>query len=228
MKRSEKEKMKRSLEFDNIKFEIREESGKKKIRGYASVFDSPSNNPLWGDRKEIIGPGAFNKTLRENKNIKALYNHNTDKILGSVRAGTLELKIDANGLYFEIEPAEELRSYEKDLLISLKRKDVSGCSFGFYPVKYHYETRDSEDFVIIDELKLFEISIVPFPAYSEAGADFRNEGKNETENTIDIVEPINKKPGATEEPDPTTDQPDNSTESKRSYWETQMLILKLR
>ena len=228
MKRSDYENVKRSLEFSDIKYELREEGGKKKIRGYASVFESPSKNALWGDKKEIIGRGAFSKTIRENKDIKALFNHNTDKVLGAVRSGTLTLSIDANGLYFEIDPAEELRSYEKDLLISIDRGDISGCSFGFYPVKYHYEERDGEDFLIIDELKLFEISIVPFPAYTEAGADFRNEQKKEGENTIDSEQPETEEPDSTDKPDSTQDQPGNSTEKKRSYWENQMMIFKLK
>ena len=72
---------KRSFEFAETKLELREEDGVKKIRGYASVFNSPSNNPLWNGMHEIIGRNAFVKTLGETNDIKALYNHNTDKVM---------------------------------------------------------------------------------------------------------------------------------------------------
>ncbi len=219
-------KQKRSLDFNNINISVKTEDGKKKIRGHASVFDSPSNNPLWGDKKEIIGRSAFNKTLKENKDIKSLYNHNTDKVLGSLRAETMNINIDDTGLYFEIEPAEKLRSYEEDLIISLERGDISGCSFGFVPIKAHYETRNGHKYVVIDELKLLEISLTPFPAYDQADADFRNEEKSEEKNTIE-VEDEKPEPASEEIPGATQDQPEEPTDNK-AFWDNEMLILKLK
>ncbi len=227
-------KQKRNLDFNIGKIETREEDGKKLIRGYASVFDTPSNSKIWGVR-EIIGRSAFTKTLKESRDIKALCNHDKAQVLGSTRAETLKLEVDEKGLYFEIDPAEELRSYEKDLLISLERGDVSGCSFGFYIVKFHEEHRGDENYVIIDELKLLEISVVTFPAYDETSVDHRGDDFNPVENFInhlkkknsenatilgneerdEILELLNKK----EKPEPvdnhSDDQPAEATEEEK-------------
>lgn len=222
-----------------------DENGKKRIRGHAAVFDSPSNSPLWwGDIYEVIGRTAFNKTLQEAKDIKALFNHDTALVLGSTKAGTLELKTDDTGLYFEIIPAENLRSYENDLMISIERGDISGCSFGFFPVKWHEEYREKEEIevLVIDELRLFEVSVVAFPAYGETDVDFRGaqaEKKRRGEDTIEgeIEHSEDNTEGqSSHEEEPAEghseegDQPadDAATEKRRSYWSNFLMIEKLK
>ena len=235
------EVVKRSIDVADASVELRNDDGVKRIRGYASLFDTPSKNPLWntgtGRVREVIGRSAFNKTLQENQHIKALVNHNDDKVLASRSSGTLQLNNDEKGLYFEITPAEELRSYEKDLLISMERGDVTGCSFAFQPVKYHDEERSGENVRVIDELKLKEVSVVAFPAYGEAGADYRSESNDHSDDVIekDNNDQERQEPESTEaietsdsledtedrsQPEVThDDQPSENTDQVRAYWE---------
>lgn len=64
-----------------------------RILGYGSVFNSRSE-PLWGFR-EIIKPGAFDDVL--NDDVRGLFNHDPNFILGRSAAGTLSLSVDDRG-----------------------------------------------------------------------------------------------------------------------------------
>ena len=80
------------------------EDGKKTIRGYAVVFNTESED--LGSFREIILPGALTRTLQENPDVKAFWNHNSDLIIGRTTAGTLKLEQDDKGLSYEIVPPE--------------------------------------------------------------------------------------------------------------------------
>src|SRR4030095_6031440 len=102
------------------------------IRGYAAVFNE------WADIipglfRERIAPGAFRKTIRE-ADVRALFNHNPDYVLGRNRAGTLDMREDKHGLAVDIEPPDS--QWARDLMVSMKRGDISQMSFGFRPVKW--------------------------------------------------------------------------------------------
>ena len=73
-------------------FETREEGGKRYLDGYYSVFNQPYEvMPGW---IETIAPGAFSKSLREGRDVKVLWNHNSDIVLGSTANGTATLLED--------------------------------------------------------------------------------------------------------------------------------------
>jgi HK97 family phage prohead protease len=100
----------------------------RKIRGYAIVFNSVSVDR--GGFREIIAPEAVDRTLSEGLDVRALADHDSAKVIGRTRAGTLRLRKDSRGLMVEIEPDTEI-SYAKDIMRSVARGDVSGMSFGF-------------------------------------------------------------------------------------------------
>jgi HK97 family phage prohead protease len=76
--------------------------GKRKIVGYAAVFNARSAN-LGGFREEIA-PGAFTDALAANEEVLALVEHSPEKILGRRSMGTLTLAQDDKGLRVEIDP----------------------------------------------------------------------------------------------------------------------------
>lgn len=100
------------------------------VSGHASVFDSPTD--IANCFQEVIAPGAFSRTLAENDDIRCLFNHNWDHILGRTKSGTLQLKEDESGLYFEDSLPDT--TVGRDLSESMSRGDVDKCSFGFVPV----------------------------------------------------------------------------------------------
>ncbi|MDT7016356.1 HK97 family phage prohead protease [Latilactobacillus curvatus] len=142
------------------------------IKGYASVFNSPTI--IAGCWQEQIEPGAFSKTLTED-DVRALFNHNWDHVLGRAQAGTLTLNEDDHGLAFEIDLPQTTTA--RDLAISMERGDINQCSFGFIPTIDEWDYSDPDMPVrTIKEVQLFEISIVPLPAYDDTEASLVRSG----------------------------------------------------
>lgn len=139
------------------------------IRGYAAVFDQLSED--LGGFRERIAPGAFRRSV-ESGDVRALWEHNPQYVLGRTRAGTLALAEDARGLRVEIRPPDTV--WAGDLRRSLERGDVNQMSFGF---TVRDETWDQEDGATVRTLKdvdLFDVSIVTFPAYPQTSAEARD------------------------------------------------------
>ena len=149
-----------------------EKPDKKTIRGYVLKYNERSLL-LFDEWYEKVSKGAFAKSLEENT-IKALWNHNSDVVLGSTKSRTLSLKEDDTGLFFEIDLPNTTQA--RDLYEMVKRGDVDGVSFGFYVRangdKWEYlKEEDVYERTLLD-IDLVEISPTAFPAYpsSEAGA----------------------------------------------------------
>jgi uncharacterized protein len=154
-----------------------------KIVGYASVFDSMSEN--LGGFRELIQRGAFAESLANNDEVHALFNHDDNKILGRRGAGTLNLWEDDHGLRVEIDPPNTTDG--NDVVELLRRGDLVSMSFGFYNIKDDWETRDGEDIRTIKEAKLFDVSVVTNPAYQSTEVNVRSHNEyvasKEIENT---------------------------------------------
>lgn len=151
------------------KFETRESEDGLFIEGYFSVFNS--NYELWAGATESVAPGAFTNTL--GGDIRALIDHETRLVLGRNKSGTLELREDSHGLWgrVKINPNDQdaVNLYER-----VKRGDVDQCSFGFEIVKEDTEFRDDGSVHwTIREVKLYEVSVVTFPAYEETSVSAR-------------------------------------------------------
>ncbi|MED3549966.1 HK97 family phage prohead protease [Cytobacillus praedii] len=163
-----KKKEMRTLNITNLKTRSGTENEPPKITGYAAVFNSKASI---GDYfEEIIEPGAFSRTLSENGDIRALFNHNWDHVLGRTKSGTLYLEEDERGLKFEIELPNT--SVGRDLAESMARGDINQCSFGFW-IDNGKETWDysvEPALRTIHEVELYEISVVSIPAYDDTEA----------------------------------------------------------
>jgi HK97 family phage prohead protease len=136
----------------------------KRIRGYAIVFNSLSEN--LGGFKEIIAPEAVNRTVNDGLDVRALVDHDSAKVIGRTRAGTLRLRKDSRGLQIEVEPDDEI-SYAKDIMRAVARGDVSGMSFGFRVAKGgdHWDYEGQMPVRTVTDMIVSEVSIVTFPAY---------------------------------------------------------------
>lgn len=142
------------------------------LEGYFAVFNEIYK--VWEGATESIAPGAFDDSVHGD--VRALYNHNDDVILGRTAAGTLELKEDNHGLWGRIKlnrnDTEAMNVYER-----IKRGDITGCSFGFNIAEEETEYR--EDGTVHWTIKkvdpLFEISPTIFPAYEATSVSARGE-----------------------------------------------------
>ena len=138
------------------------------IEGYFALYEQETE--LWDQCFEIISKGAFDNTL--NNDIRALWNHNSQYVLGRNRAGTLELNADDKGLFGRITLPNT--TYAKDLYEVVKRGDVDQCSFGFNINSEELEELANGTYRWrITDIDLHEVSIVTFPAYENTSVEAR-------------------------------------------------------
>jgi uncharacterized protein len=134
----------------------------RKIRGYAIVFNSLSVD--LGGFREIIAPEAVDRTLSEGLDVRALVDHDSAKVIGRTRAGTLVLRKDSKGLRMEVEPDTDI-SYANDIMRAVSRGDVSGMSFGFRTLGDEWNYEEKTPLRTVTDMRISEVSIVTFPAY---------------------------------------------------------------
>lgn len=150
------------------KYETREADGEMYISGYFAVFNSEYE--MWPGAVESIADTAFDGALADD--IRCLIDHETRLVLGRNKAGTLTLKVDARGLWGEarINPNDQdaVNLYER-----VKRGDVDQCSFGFDILDEEFEDRGDTVKWTIKKVKLYEVSVVTFPAYEETSVSAR-------------------------------------------------------
>lgn len=148
--------------------ETRLSEDKNKLTGYAAVFNSYSQD--LGGFKERIRQGAFKKTLADGADVRALFNHDQNYILGRTKAGTLTLLENNKGLKYDLDLPNT--TYANDLKESVSRGDVTQNSFGFYVVQDEWSKDFSKREII--EAKLVDISPVTFPAYPQTSLKLRD------------------------------------------------------
>jgi HK97 family phage prohead protease len=148
--------------ISTAQFEIREDEAGMTFEGYAAIFDSPSEPLPFIER---IKRGAFNRSLKQARNdIKLLWNHDTSAVLGSTRAGTLKLVEDNRGL--KVTATLPHTTMGRDAAILLKRGDVDSMSFGFSVPAGGDSWNDDGSERTLKSVRLHEVSIVAFPAYT--------------------------------------------------------------
>lgn len=165
----------RQMRSQATQFRVAEDNGKKYIEGYFAVFNS--NYTLWPGATESIDPGAFDDAL--NDDIRALIDHETRLVLGRTKAKTLELKVDNKGLWGRIE-VNDADQDAMNLYARVERGDVNQCSFGF-DIFEEDTTYNDDDTVhwTIKKVKLYEVSVVTFPAYEDTSVQARRKDYNQ-------------------------------------------------
>ncbi len=162
-----------------IKLETRGNDGEVKqrtITGYAAVFynaaEPATQYTIWDDFVERIMPGAFTRALTED-DVRGLFNHNPDMLLGRNTSGTMRLIVDDVGLRYEIDAPDT--QCGRDTITSLERKDLTGSSFSFTTDPGTVVWRE-EDGITIREIhacKLWDVGPVTFPAYEATTSEAR-------------------------------------------------------
>jgi len=138
----------------------------KKLSGYAAVYNVLTT--IGGQFNEVLRPGCFDACLAEDPDVRALWNHSDLTVLGRTTAGTLRLRSDNKGLFYEIDLPETQAA--KDLWLSVSRKDVTGSSFGFYALKENWLPAVKPGELPTREIlaaNVFDVSPCAFPAYEE-------------------------------------------------------------
>jgi uncharacterized protein len=146
--------------------------------GYAASFDVLSRN--LGGFRERIARGAFVRSLKAGDDVKATFNHDKNIVLGRRGNGTLTVEEDSRGLKFRCQMNRDSQQH-RDIYASIKRGDISQCSFAFtingdagedwQPVS---EQDDAGNIIAairtLKDVNLIDVSAVTYPAYSEKNA----------------------------------------------------------
>lgn len=142
-----------------------------RIVGYAAVYNQRSED--LGGFVELIAPGAFDGAL-EKSDIRALYNHDPNYVLGRVRAGTLEVASDKKGLRMENTPPGT--QWANDLIVTMERGDVDQMSFSFRTGRDRWEEEEGGTVLrtILEVEELFDVSPVTYPAYPDTTVAVRS------------------------------------------------------
>lgn len=167
---------KRVFQMSNIQKRTAE-NGNPILEGYFAKYNQ--SYEICSGWTETIAPGAFDNVLQSGADVKAIWNHNADIVMGSTAAGTLTLRSDDIGLFGIIEinakDSEAMNGYER-----VMRGDVTGCSFGF-EIKSLEEKLDDDNYKTrITEINpLYEVSPCTFPAYESTEIHARNKKKHD-------------------------------------------------
>ena len=145
------------------------------IRGYAAVFDSETviGGREWGFR-EKIARGAFAEAIKTS-DVRALFNHDEEYVLGRIKSGTLRLAEDDRGLKVEIDPPDTQDA--RDLNKRMQRGDIDQMSFAFTMeggIQTWDESGDMPLRIIERVGDLLDVSVVTYPAYPETEAAARS------------------------------------------------------
>lgn len=154
--------------------------GKPMIRGYAAVFNQLSED--LGGFREQLSTGAFADALA-GSDVRALVNHDPNLVLGRNKAGTLTMREDAAGLYVEVSPPDTQAA--RDLITSMQRGDINQMSFAFTVAKEDQAwTREGTGpwlRTIKKVSRLYDVSVVTYPAYQQTTAAARALAEHQAE-----------------------------------------------
>ena len=156
--------------FQPSQFRAVETDGKRSIEAYFAVFGDVYE--IWPGATESFDPHAFDGTV--SGDVRCLVDHEPSKVLGRTKSGTLALSIDSYGLKGVVEINEKDQD-ALNLYARVQRGDVTQCSVGFDILREDYTLNpDGTQHWTILEVKLYEGSIVTFPAYEKTEAVARS------------------------------------------------------
>jgi HK97 family phage prohead protease len=153
---------------NSVDFEVRAEGDGMSFTGYASVFNSPSED--LGGFIEYVAPGAFRRSLQSRNEVKLLWNHDAGEPLASLRGGTMQLVEDDRGLKVTAQLPNTTRG--RDVAELLRTKVIDSMSFGFNVIKDSWSADGKTR--TLESVRLFEASIVSFAAYPATTATVRS------------------------------------------------------
>jgi HK97 family phage prohead protease len=156
------------IRTNSVDFEVRAEGDGMSFTGYASVFNSPSED--LGGFIEYVAPGAFKRSLQSRNEVKLLWNHDSGEPLASLRGGTMQLVEDNRGLKVTAKLPNTTRG--RDIAELLRTKVIDSMSFGFNVIKDSWSSNGQTR--TLESVRLFEVSIVSFPAYEATTAQVRS------------------------------------------------------
>lgn len=140
------------------------EDGTTVVKGVAALFNDESED--LGGFREIIMPGAFDGVMQDD--VRALFNHDRNIVLGRTKSNTLRLRQTSKGLEYEYDSPDTQAA--RDLLVSIERGDVSQSSFAFFIDQQEWDEPEEPGQAAIRKIikvrRLLDVSPVTYPGYT--------------------------------------------------------------
>lgn len=172
--------MERRITGGECRIESREDGSRMAV-GYGAVFyragDSGTEYELWKGAVERIARGAFSEALNRPDDVRGLFNHDSDHLLGRLSAETLRLRADDRGLLYEIDLPDTQAG--RDVATSIERGDLTGSSFAFVPEVVEWSEEEDREIRTIKSVRLYDVGPVTFPAYESSTTALRTDGQDE-------------------------------------------------
>lgn len=147
----------------------------KEIGGIAAVINSVTD---LGYFEEVIEKGAFDNALSKDYDIRCLFNHEAELILGRTKANTCNVFVNGDGnLEYTWVPDYENPTH-MSVVRSIMRGDITQSSFAFtikeqkWSESTKYGTMGKRTITMIEDL--YDVSPVTYPAYADTEADARS------------------------------------------------------
>ncbi len=154
------------MESRDYSFKIKSLSDGGTFQGLAAAY---GNVDLGGD---VIQPGAFAKSIASGKPFPLLWQHQSDKPIGSVKVSNSRDGLFVDGTLMLSDPtAQQAYTF-------MKSGVIKGLSIGYDVLQEHY---DNAGIRHLTELRLWEVSCVTFPM-NESAQVFSVKGRNATAN----------------------------------------------
>ena len=142
------------------------------LTGRPIVYDQPTtiSDPA-GEYIEVIKRGALDGA--DLSDVRLIYNHDTNKVPLARPPKTMELFTSAAGL--EMKATLPDTEGAREVYESVKRGDLTGMSFAFTvePGGDEYDPKTNTR-TITKIAKVYECSVVMFPAYPQTSVEARN------------------------------------------------------
>lgn len=163
--------------------EFREEGEAKFFVGYGIVYDTSTD--IGGFTEEIVR-GAADDALGDD--VRGLFNHEADMVLGRTKSGTMTLISDEKGISYRIaynpNDPDHVRVREK-----VMRGDISQSSFAFKVKEDEWSVRNGKDHRKVTKIKrLYDMSLVTYPAYNNTTVAMRSMNSAKPDNKKDLAE----------------------------------------
>jgi HK97 family phage prohead protease len=150
------------------------ENDARTLTGYAALYGSEAR--IAGMFREVIEPGAFRSALARQDDVRALFNHDPNHVLGRTKSGTLQLTEDARGLRYTVTLPDTQAG--RDLWTSIQRGDVSQSSFAFSVDKEEWRDKSADlPLRVVTDVHLYDVSPVTYPAYDETSVSARSQAE---------------------------------------------------
>lgn len=154
-----------------LEYRASRDGGPGELYGYAAKYNRLSQN--LGGFVERVEPGAFTKSLADNVDVLARYNHDDAGLIGRTASGTLRLATDDEGLTYTVELPDT--NVGRDLATLARRGDVYQSSFAFYTVQDDWSlTEQGFPLRSLIATQLVDVAPVNMPAYLDTSSAVRS------------------------------------------------------